>query len=188
MGNLFERMFDRKLTLEYMNEYLRRKGIATSEIHDNMFSFRLYDNNWDIIYVDVRLLIRLNFMLGKDVRMDCMTKSVNYLNHDLFGVKSYLSESQPRDEEGKIIENAESDKFISFSFEQMCFTESAFRQVYEYGIYAMMDAMDYHKKLLNKCMTEPDGNSPRIGFNSSEGKSDGVDVKKAQSQNGRVGF
>lgn len=181
-------MFDRKLTLEYMNEYLRRKGIATSEIHDNMFSFRLYDNNWDIIYVDVRLLIRLNFMLGKDVRMDCMTKSVNYLNHDLFGVKSYLSESQPRDEEGKIIENAESDKFISFSFEQMCFTESAFRQVYEYGIYAMMDAMDYHKKLLNKCMTEPDGNSPRIGFNSSEGKSDGVDVKKAQSQNGRVGF
>ena len=38
------------LSLSYINNFLRHKGIATNEYSKENLSFKLYDMNWDLSY------------------------------------------------------------------------------------------------------------------------------------------
>lgn len=51
------------LSLSYINNFLRHKGIATNEYSKENLSFKLYDMNWDLSYEKGRFGLRVTFDL-----------------------------------------------------------------------------------------------------------------------------
>ena len=132
-----------------MNNFLRNKSIATNKHDENAITFKLYNLNWDLFFDGGKLSIRSSFTLGDDIKMECMVKAINAINNERYIVKSYLNYVFPQDEQGNPIKDASGRTDLVFSFENFCFTESAFCEIYEFAVYAMADAIDYHSKLYN---------------------------------------
>lgn len=181
--------FEKKLGIDYMNDFLRRKGIATSKCGEYMITFKLYDYDWDILYKEGKMNVRCFFTLGDDIHMDSMIKAMNALNGDRFAIKAYLDEVVSRDEAGNPIKDAQTRTDINFSFEHFCYTESAFDDLYEFAIYVMTDAIEFHKKAYNKYLTENTTHpSPTIGFHSADEQSDEMSVTTNHHECKRIGF
>lgn len=185
-------MFNRKLTIKYINNYLRRKGIATYEHEGNEITFKVYDMNWDIWYEKERLSIRCSFVIGKDIQMQNMRNAINRLNHERYIIKAFLVETGQQDEENNFNKDVSSSQTsIVFSFEQFCFSKSAFSKIYEFAIYAMVDAIDFHKKAYNNYVIESDSKkySSQIGFNSSAKQQNSIIHQTSiRQERRRIGF
>ena len=98
-------MLDRKLTVGYVNDYLRGKGIATLEHDDCWLTFKLYDLDWLLLCKDGRFGIRCTFTLREDTHMESMLKAVNTLNDERYAVKAYLCGGSCKDEDGNPVKN-----------------------------------------------------------------------------------
>ncbi len=183
-------MVDNKLTIGYVNKFLRRKGIATSERGENALTFKLYDLNWDMLCEDGRLSMRVTFNLGDNIHVKSMMKAINTLNNERYVVKVFLDEVIPQDEEGNPIKDAPKHTDIIFSFENFCYAESAFDNLYEFAIYAMADAISYHKQLYNNYETEciAQNGMPKIGFHSSTEQQEATSVAMDKGERRRIGF
>lgn len=184
------KIFNKKLTIKYINNYLRRKGIATYEYGENEITFKVYDINWNIGYEEGKLIMRCSFIIGKDIQMQNMRKAINTLNHERYIVKAFLVETGQQDEEDNLNKDVSSQASIVFSFEQFCFSKSAFSKIYEFAIYAMADAIDFHKKVYNNYVIESDSKkySSQIGFNSSTKQQNFIHQTNIKQERRRIGF
>ena len=83
------------LTLEYVNNYLRSKGVATNERGENGLSFKLYDMNWELYLEKERLGIRNSFQLSDDIEYSCLLQAANKLNNQRWIVKAFIETFDP---------------------------------------------------------------------------------------------
>lgn len=184
------KMLDKQLTIGYVNNFLRNKSIATNKHDENAISFKLYNLNWDLFFDGGKLSIRSSFTLGDDIKIECMVKAINALNNERYIVKSYLNYVFPQDEQGNPIKDASGRTDLVFSFENFCFTESAFCEIYEFAVYAMADAIDYHRKLYNNYLMEDANQSqmPKIGFHSMVDQQSTATSTMNKQERRRIGF
>ena len=161
------------LSLLYINNFLRHKGIATNEYSKEYLSFKLYDMNWDLSYEKGRFGLRVTFDLGDDFDKLCMLQSVNKLNNDRWIVKAFIDKRIVKDNNEK--EYCKTS--IIFSFESFCYSKSEFKKLYEFAIYAMADGLEFHRKCYRELLEEKNKiqSNPSIGFHSEQNKKDGVD-------------
>lgn len=185
------KILDKKLSIDYVNDFLRRKGIATDKYDEGMISFKLYGYDWIIIYECEygKIFMRIRFTINDDDQIDKLMKAANKVNCEHYAVKVYLDEFVPQDEAVNPIKDAKTYTLV-FSFEHFCFTESAFDRLYEYAIYAMIETIDYCKKKYNEYKTEyitPD-HLPTIGFHSAAEQSDATSVTADKHKQKQIGF
>lgn len=138
------------LSLSYINNFLRHKGIATNEYSKENLSFKLYDMNWDLSYEKGRFGLRVTFDLGDDFDKLCMLQSVNKLNNDRWIVKAFIDKQIVKDNNEK--EYCKTS--IIFSFESFCYSKSEFKKLYEFAIYAMADGLEFHRKCYRELLEE----------------------------------
>lgn len=183
-------IFEKGLGLEYINNYIRKKGLASYKDGETSLSFKLYDLNWSLFFEDTRLRINVNFGLGEDTNMVCMMKAMNEVNNNRYIVKVFVDQNTPTDESGNPIKDAETSYSIVFSFETFCFTESSFDKVYEFCVYAMTDAIEFHRKQYAQYLesTKTTNRDVKIGFTREEEKQDTSDASKAKNTSHRIGF
>lgn len=187
-------MLDRKLTVGYVNDYLRGKGIATLEHDDCWLTFKLYDLDWLLLCKDGRFGIRCTFTLREDTHMESMLKAVNTLNDERYVVKAYLCGGSCKDEDGATVKNEPLYKDIVFSFESFCYTESCFPELYETAIYITADAIDSLRKLYNEykdAQAAAVDNPPKVGFNRAAGQpgqQDAAPAGMSGQERKRIGF
>ena len=156
------------LSLLYINNFLRHKGIAPNEYSKE--------------YEKGRFGLRVTFDLGDDFDKLCMLQSVNKLNNDRWIVKAFIDKRIVKDNNEK--EYCKTS--IIFSFESFCYSKSEFKKLYEFAIYAMTDGLEFHRKCYRELLEEKNKiqSNPSIGFHSEQNKKDGVD----NSNRPRIGF
>ena len=182
--------FEKELNLEYINKFIRNKGLASHENGENSLSFKLYDLNWRLFYEQGRLSMNISFDLGEDINIPCLMHAMNKVNEERYIVKTFMQEYTPEDEEGKPIPNAEIQRSIVFSFETLCFTEKAFEKVYEFCVYALTDSIDFHRKHYAQYLeaNKTRAKDVKIGFSSQNGASDNADSTVTENNHRRIGF
>lgn len=177
--------FRKPLTLAYVNHYLRSKGVATNERGENSLSFKLYDMNWELYLESDRLGIRNSFTLGEDVEYSCLLQAANKLNNERWIIKAFLDMYEPVEHKEEVKEDIISS--IVFSFEGFCYSANDFISLYEFAVYAIMDAIEFHRKSYNEFLHAKAYDTPHIGFrtnNESEHQNIGV---KNENRN-KIGF
>lgn len=183
-------LFERELNIEYINKFIRQKGLATHMDGDKVLSFKLYDLNWRLTFEQERLHINVIFELGDDINIPCLMQAMNKLNEERYIVKTFVLEYTEEDNEGKSIPNAPIQRSIVFSFESLCFTESAFEKLYEFCVYALTDAMDYHRKLYAQYLeaNKLRAKEGRIGFTQENVGNEASDATVTKNNHRKIGF
>lgn len=175
------------LSIEYINKQLRAKGIATNLKGENNLTFKLYDMNWDLYCEKDRLGLRNSFNIGNDTDKECLLKAANKLNNDRWIVKAFIDEYIPEEDEQKGKETISS---IIFSFESFCTSETDFSNLYEFAIYAMTDAIEFHRKCYTELLKEKEAassNTP-IGFNVQRDNNENSTVAENKKTRTKIGF
>lgn len=187
-------MLDRKLTVGYVNDYLRGKGIATLEHDDCWLTFKLYDLDWHLFCKDGKFYIHCVLALRDDTHMESMLKAVNTMNDERYVVKAYLRGGSCKDEDGTPVKDAPVYKDIVFTFESFCYTESCFPELYEAAIYLTADAIDSLRKLYNEykdAQAAAVDNPQKVGFNRAagqQGQHDAAPAGMSGQERKRIGF
>lgn len=178
------------LTIEYINQYIRKKGLASHENGENSLSFKLYDLNWCLYFEQGRLSMNVSFELGEDINIPCMMQAMNKVNEDRYIIKTFMQEFMPEDENGKPIPNTSIQRSIVFSFETLCFTEKAFDKVYEFCVYALTDSIDFHRKHYAQYLeaNKTRAKDVRIGFSNQNSDSDKADSTVTENNHRKIGF
>lgn len=188
MFNYILNKFRKPLSINYINKQLRSKGIATHPYDEHYLSFKLYDMNWDIYCDGLRLGLRTTFSLDNDMDNECLQKTTNKLNYERWGVKVYIDETTRDDdrEEGK-----ESSPIIVFSFESLCYSELDFMNQYEYAIYTLTDAIDFHRKSYIEFVKEKESTAVSthpIGFNTPNRNNEERGTVENKKTKTKIGF
>ena len=79
---------------------------------------------------------------------------------------------------------------IIFSFESFCTSETDFTNLYEFAIYAMTDAIEFHRKCYTELIKEKEtatSNTP-IGFNVQRDNNENSTVAENKKTRTRIGF
>ena len=173
------------LTLEYVNNYLRSKGVATNERGENGLSFKLYDMNWELYLQKERLGIRNSFQLSDDIEYSCLLQAANKLNNQRWIVKAFIETFDPV--ECKEDNKEEVLSSIVFSFEGFCYSVNEFMNLYEFAVYAIMDAIEFHRKSYNEILHAQANNTPRIGFRTNT-ESDNTNRNVKNVNRNKIGF
>ncbi len=179
---------DKAPSLEYVNKFLRKKGIATNVQDENNLSFKLYDMNWDLNCENGRLGLRVFFNLGDDINISYMYQAVNRFNKERWIVKAFIDTYTPKEENGDKVD-AKVISSIIFSFESFCYSQSAFDKMYEFAIYAMTDGMDFHRKCYTELIKEAKSinNTSPIGFHTTSVHEGGTSVA-SNNNRPKIGF
>lgn len=187
LKKLIEKL-DKTLTLEYVNKYLRSKGIATNERGENTLMFKLYDMNWKLYCENGRFGLRNSFNLGNNIDMISLIRAANKLNTDRWIVKAFIETYTPKDENNLPI--GEMYSSIIFSFESFCYSESAFNKMYEFAIYAITDGIEYHKNCYGKFLNEQKTmqTTAPIGFHTEPNQSKEATIAINNQKRPRIGF
>lgn len=156
--------FRKPLTLEYINNYLRSKGIATNEVSETYIMFRLYDRNWVLYFEKNHLAIRYYISFDDGLDIQCLLKTNNKFNQDRWIIKS-ITEIVLQ-EDNKSINTTDSS--IIFAFEGFCYTREDFVNLYEKAIYLISDAIDYHSKVYKDFLDERNKKHPQVGFTTHQ--------------------
>lgn len=173
------------INLEYANNYLRSKGVATNERGENSLSFKLYDMNWELYLENDRLGIRNSFTLGNDIEYSCLLQAANKLNNQRWIVKAFIDSFEP----AECKENASEEVISSivFSFEGFCYSSSEFESLYEFAVYAIIDAIEFHRKSYNEILNVQANDTPHIGFRTNtESENSNRGVKNVDRN--KIGF
>lgn len=195
MTQLSSKLFNSGLTMEFINDYLQSKGIATQVQDENFVKFKLYNIAWDLVSYDGKLILRANFTLDKDTDMETMQKACNAVNYERFCVKASTAEIPEFDEDGKAKPDTLQGYSIHFILETFCETKSEFKKAYEFGLYGIMDAMEFHSNTLNaltaKANAKPRGK--KIGFSTNEEPvaevaEEPAEIKIASQTERKIGF
>ncbi len=168
MINKIIEKLDKPLSLEYVNKFLRKKGIATNVQDEKNLSFKVYDMNWDLNCENGRLGLRVFFNLGDDINISCMHQAVNRFNRERWIVKAFIDSYTPKEENSDKVDTKVISSII-FSFENFCYSQSTFEKIYEFAIYAMADGIEFHRKCYAELIEEAKSinNSSPIGFHST---------------------
>ena len=187
MLNNILKKYRKPLSIDYINKQLRSKGIATSPRGDNNLTFKLYDMNWDLYCEKGRFGLRNSFNIGNDTDMECMLKAANKLNNDRWIVKAFIDECVSEEKGEKSKGNISS---IIFSFESFCSSEMDFMNLYEFAIYAMTDAIEFHRKCYIELVKGKESVSfnTSIGFNIHNINNDDNAVAENKKTRTRIGF
>ena len=182
--------FEKELSLKYINKFIRHKGLASQEDGESCLSFKLYDLNWILFFEGSRLRINVNYELGENINMPCMMQAMNDVNNNRYIVKVFTAQNTPTDENGNPIKDAGTTHSVVFSFETFCFTESSFDKVYEFCVYAMTNAIEFHRKQYTQYLesTQTINKDMKIGFTREEEKHDSTDQSKAKNSSRKIGF
>lgn len=175
------------LSLDYINKQLRAKGIATNLKGENNLTFKLYDMNWDLYCEKERFSLRNSFNIGNDTDKECLQKAANKLNNDRWIVKAFVDEYIPEEDEQN---SKESISSIIFSFESFCTSEVDFINLYEFAIYAMTDAIEFHRKCYIDFVKEKEtasSNTP-IGFKVQKNNNENNTFAENKSKRTKIGF
>lgn len=187
MLNRILKRFRKPLSIEYINKQLRSKGIATNQSGENSLSFKLYDMNWELYYEKDRFSLRNSFNISSDTDKECLLKAANKLNNDRWIAKAFIDEYIA---ENDSLKNKETISSIIFSFESFCYSEMDFMNMYEFAIYAMTDAIEFHRKCYAELMKEKESissNNP-IGFNARRNNNEDSTVVENKKTRTRIGF
>lgn len=184
------KMLDKQLTLCYVNDYLRCKGIATLEHDDRSLTFKLYDLDWFLSCENGKFSIQCFLVIRDDTLMESMASAMNTLNKERFVVKAYLDEAPGKDGEGAPVKDTQTAKGIVISFENICYTESSFPDLYETAIYFLTDAIDGLKNLYREYRNKQDSfdNRTKIGFYNSSSQQDTGPAGMSRQERRRIGF
>lgn len=160
-------LFNKKPTIDSIINHLQSKGIATNKLSDTFVDFKLYDLNWRLSYEKDGLVISVGLGINPEFNRACMAAANNRINNERFLVKAYVDSYQPLDKEGKPIPEAETEYGLVFHLETFCYTQDDFRKAYEFGIFAIKDAMEFHNRYYHQLGEEERTQATnKIGFNA----------------------
>ncbi|MBQ8055450.1 MAG: hypothetical protein IJ270_01360 [Paludibacteraceae bacterium] len=140
---------DDTLTLDYIVEYLRGKGLAVSKDEDISLLFKNYELNWKIFLDKQRFVMYVMFMISNTNDYDFVNEVCRRTNLTNFLVKNYISFFYKKDKNGNKTEEIESCGLV-FAVEALCTTKSSFREIYEYAVYAILESIENHRKILDE--------------------------------------
>lgn len=183
-------LLEKELSIEFINKYIRKKGLASHEDRENSLSFKLYDLNWVLYFERGRLSIRVNFTLDDEINIPCILQAMNKVNEERYILKTFMQEYMPEDKNGKPVPNASIQRSIVFSFETLCFTEKSFEKVYEFCVYALTDSIDTHRKYYAQYLeaNKLKAKDVKIGFDKQNGTCNNADSAVAKDNQHRIGF
>lgn len=177
------------LSLDFINDILRSKGIATNPRGENDLAFKLYDMTWNLYYENGRIGVRNTFNIGNDIDMDSLLKAANQLNKDRWIVKAFIDTYTSQENESESQTN-ESISVLTFTFEIFCYSKSDFSKIYEFAIYAMTDAIEYHRKCYAEQLDKKKSQKAAapIGFQTGPNDTTETNVFKENHKRTKVGF
>lgn len=186
MINKIIKKLSKPLTLDFINNHLRSKGIATSERGDKNLTFKLYDMNWDLYCENGRLGLRNSMTLGSDIDMQCMHLAANRLNNERWIVKAFI-DTYNQNEDGND-SPAEVVSSVIFSFEGFCHSKSEFVDMYEFAIYALTDGIEFHRKAYSEFLNQRNHKASPIGFRTDEKQQGNMSVTTDNHKRNKIGF
>lgn len=92
MFNSILKKFRKPLSIEYINQQFRSKGIATNMSSENSLSFKLYVMNWDLYCEKDRFSLRNSFNFSNDTDQEYLLKAANKLNNDRWIAEAFIDE------------------------------------------------------------------------------------------------
>lgn len=178
------------LTIDFINQQLRSKGIATNPIDEYNLIFKLYDMNWRIYCENARFRIHNSFDLSNDSDMESMIKAANELNNDRFIIKAFVNVPDKEEEQQNDSSDEESIASIIFSFESFCYSDSDFTNLYEFAIYAITDGIQYHRKCYVELISKKKANesAASIGFHAENSSYNKVSSVQDNHKRTKIGF
>ncbi len=180
---LFRKLTQSKLNVDFITKFLRGKGLAVKELDNDWWMVKAYDCNICYKYDNNRLSFTtiLEAQLD-DINLDILSKACNFINDNFYTIKNFWSY--------RYKDNAEDYEpigiTIHFSLEQICTSRDDIMSAYESYLSSLLDAIEKSKEAYRyfEYQLQKQVNNT-IGFNYS----DNPDCNSEEIQSkGRIGF